>query len=373
MTNAKLISCEQLYNCTDEKYNDKNTTFRANPSIAITKKGRIFVSYLTGGRCEPHIENYCVLIYSDDSADTWKKTPALIIPSNRENLIHALDMQLWISQKGSLYVFWAQNNVEIAEKGKRGNYVDGYLFNDKTHALWVTVCENPDAQQLTFSTPRCIGKGILRNKPLVLKNGRWLNCNYTQDSGCYEYSVSDDNGESYLHMSGAERLHTHIIDEPMAYQRKDGSIYMLSKTRLGELAQTVSYDNAQSWSETVLSGIEAPHSRFFISRTPADNIMLVKNDDRDIRCKMTVCLSEDDGKTWKYKKCIDGRGIVACPDADFYGEKAYVVYDYDENDDTVKLNLSARWQLGKKDIMIASFTMEDIKNPDTEIVAQVIK
>ena len=78
--------------------------------------------------------------------------------------------------------------------------------------------------------------------------------------------------------------------------------------------------------------------------------MLVHNDSEESRCNMTVKLSEDDGKTWKYSRTIDTRNKISYPDADFHGGKIYLTYD--------------RERTGAKEILFLSFTEEDIMNPD---------
>lgn len=355
MDNAKNIPCSLLLNSKDPKYHVDNRKFQGCPTIAITPKGRIYAGWYAGGRCEPHIENYNLLVYSDDQGKTWSD-PLLVIPSSKENLVHALDIQLWVSPEGKLHVFWVQNNVEVARPGLNGLYVDGYLFTDNSHAEWLTVCENPDAEQLVFSAPRYLDKGFLRCKPLVLENGRWINFNYSQDDPRYQYSISDDKGNTYIHKFGAVKKAT-PFDETMAYQKKDGSIRMLARTFEGELAESTSYDSGETWTDTVYSGIDSPNTRFFIARTPSGNVLLINNDHRLARLNMTIYLSEDDGVTWKYKKCIDTRHTTY-PDADFHNGKIFLVYD--------------RGRVDTREIHFLSFTEEDIKNPECVLTTQII-
>lgn len=356
MYKADTLPCELLINTEDSKYDESTRLFQGCPTIAVTKNGRIYAGWYSGGRCEPHIENYNIVVFSDDLGATWSK-PLLIIPSNKEECIQALDIQLWISPEGKLYVFWVQNNAEPAQIGKQGHYVDGYLFNDMRHAEWAVICDDPDADTPAFSQPRYLDKGFLRCKPLVTDNGRWINFNYSQDSTKYQYSISDDKGKTYTHMSGSEKIPT-PFDETMAYQKKDGSIRMLARTYVGELAECTSYDNGETWTKTVLSGIDSPNTRFFISRTPSGNVILINNDDRTIRRNMTVYLSEDDGATWKYKKCIDSRNNVSYPDADFYDGRIYMTYDCGRVSD--------------REILFLSFTEDDIKNPDCVLTPRII-
>jgi len=88
--NAKN-SCKVLYKPTNPIYDEQIRNFQGCPTIAVTKKGRIFLGWYSGGVKEPHIENYNILVYSDDDGKTFTK-PYIIIPSDKERLVHALDI-----------------------------------------------------------------------------------------------------------------------------------------------------------------------------------------------------------------------------------------------------------------------------------------
>lgn len=351
--NAKNICCDFLYNTNDEKYAEEIRQFQGCPTIAITKGGRIFLGWYAGGTTEPHMDNYNLLIYSDDKGKSWSK-PVLIIPSNKEKCIHALDIQLWIGPDNKLYVFWVQNNTRIStdediahKEWQTWARNDGFDFFDWVHAEWLAVCDNPDDSEIIFDEPRYIDKGFLRCKPTVLENGRWILCNYDQTSTEYGYSISDDNGKTFRHCYGAEKVFT-SCDEPMVYQKRDGTLCMYARTNVGQLAKCESYDNGETWGEAKLTGIKDPGSRFFISRTPTGKILLVNNDHTDDRYNMTVYLSDDDGETWKYKRCIDSRCQLSYPDVDFYDGRIYLTYDYNRKTDA--------------QILFTSFTEDDIMN-----------
>lgn len=356
MDNAKKISCDLLFNPCDEKYSEKIREFQGCPTIAITKGGRIFMGWYSGGICEPHMDNYNLLIYSDDKGGTWSE-PIMIIPSNKEKRIHSLDIQLWVSPEGKLFVFWVQNNVVPVEEGRMGRYTDGYLFNDRIHAEWVTVCDDPDAEKLSFSQPRYLDQGFLRCKPLVTQSGRWINFNYSKAGRKYQYSISDDKGNTYRHMEGVEKIPT-PFDESMAYQKKDGSIRMFARSYTGQITECTSFDDGETWTEAKMSGIDSPSTRFYVSRTPSGRIILVNNDERLDRNNMTVYLSEDDGVTWKYKRCIDPRTDLSYPDVDFYDGRIYLTYD--------------RERMGAKEILFTSFTEEDVMNEDYEFDIKIV-
>lgn len=66
MDNAKNISCDVLYKPQSIKFSEEIRMFQGCPTIAVTKKGRIYLGWYSGGTSEPHMENYNLVIYSDD-------------------------------------------------------------------------------------------------------------------------------------------------------------------------------------------------------------------------------------------------------------------------------------------------------------------
>ncbi len=367
MNNAQVTAVPVLYRPTDPTYDEAPRRFQGCPTIAVTKGGRIYLGWYAGGDREPHMENYNLLICSDDKGETWS-SPLLVIPSSKELCIHALDIQLWISPVGILYVFWVQNHTypddggeKHAEKGQPLAWNNGWVFPDFDHNAWYVTCDNPDDADPVFSEPRRMDNGFLRCKPLVTDTGRILLFNYDQTAGKglerYGYSVSDDDMKTTVHHYGAEKLATYF-DEAMAYQKKDGTIRMLARTWLGELGEAVSCDDGDTWSEAYPSGITAADTRFFISRTPRGRVLLIVNDNAKSRTDMTLCLSEDDGETWAYKKCIDTRADISYPDADFLGDEIVLTYD--------------RERTGAKEINFVRIKEEDIMNPETEITVRCI-
>lgn len=360
MSHADKTACDFLLNSADAAYAEQICQFQGCPTVAVTRKGRFFLGWYAGGVTEPDMDNYNLLVYSDDDGETWSD-PVVIIPSNKARSIHALDIQLWISPEGKLFVFWVQNNtVQINEHNKEElkNYtLGGWAFNDFRHAQWLSVCDDPDAPTLSFSVPRCIDYGFLRCKPLVLKDGGWLLFNYDQMHDRYGYSISCDRGRTYQHFYGAPKIAT-PFDEAMAYERKDGSIRMLARSSTGKLGESISYDGAVTWSEAVQSEIDNPDTRFFAAVTPTGRVLMVNNDHPKERTNMTVYLSEDDGATWKYKRCIDTRSDVSYPDVDFYGGRIYLTYD--------------RERTGAGEILFLSFTEDDIMDEQHPFTPRVV-
>ena len=356
MKYASSLPCPLLFSPREDRYAPSIRKFQGCPTLAVTRGGRIYMGWYAGGSKEPHMENYNLLIFSDDQGVTWSD-PLLIIPSSKERCVHALDIQLWTAPDGRLFVFWVQNNTRPYTPGAEGTVVDGFVFDDYTHAEWLVICDDPDAKAPVFSAPRYLDQGFLRCKPTVLSNGAWLNFNYDQMNSRYGYSISCNQGQTYIRHYGAEKIET-PFDETMAYEKRDGSIRMLARCTKGELAQSISRDGGVTWSEACLSGISSPSSRFFISRTPSGRILLIHNDHPEKRCNMTLCLSEDDGETWPYRRCIDSRIEISYPDADFYDGKIYFTYD--------------RERTGAKEILFGACTEEDIMDPSRPLPIRII-
>lgn len=362
--NASAIPCDILYRPTDPRYAESIRQYQGCPTIAVTHGKRIFLGWYSGGITEPHIDNYNLLIYSDDEGKTWS-SPLLVIPSSRELGIHALDIQLWTDPRGFLHVYWVQNRAcpkpdVLPEKQLPDQpliVIDGWLFDDFAHNEWEIVCENPDDDNPVFSEPRRLDQGFLRCKPVVLADGTWMNFNYDQMTTRYGYSTSTDEGKTFTRHYGAEKIGTYF-DECMAYQKTDGTIRMMARCRDGQLAESRSYDNGATWTPAELNGITAADTRFFLSRTPSGRVLLITNDDPKIRRNMTISLSDDDGATWKYRRCIDTRAGISYPDADFRDGYIYMTYD--------------RERTGAKEIFFLRFTEEDIMDESVPLVPQIV-
>ena len=362
--NAKNIPCGFLINPTDEKYAEETRQFQGCPTIAVTPKGRVFLGWYSGGGGEPQMDNYNVVVYSDDDGESFSK-PVVIIPSSKENLVHAIDIQLWMHDSGELYIFWTQNNVEkidsmeehvFFENGfPRVNY-GGYNFLDRRHTMWCSICKNPDADVPEFTKPERLDYGFLRCKPFKISDGRYLFFNYDQTTDNYMMSITED-CKKFTRIKGAEKLLTHH-DETMGYQMSDGRIRMLARANgIGRLAESYSYDGGLTWTRAEASDIVSAATRFFVSRTPSGRILLIHNDHPSERTNMTVCLSEDDGRTWEHKLLIDNRAELSYPDADFYDGKIYITYDRERH--------------GAREIILAALTEDDIVNGKNDIELKV--
>lgn len=219
------------------EYHESNRAWQGAPSIAMTDSGRLFVGFMSGGIYEPDPRNHMVLVYSDDKGDTWSE-PVLVIESKPENNTRCFEIELWRSPKNELWMFW----VEVPYK--KGLSLPTYeqqinMENDSEyHALesqsvtYVSICEDPDADELEFSEPRSLFNAVIRNTPYVTDSGRWLFPTYiTSPREFYQFHYSDDCGKTFHPTEKCfGRATGRAYDEPSFHKCADGRIAVTVRT-----------------------------------------------------------------------------------------------------------------------------------------------
>lgn len=333
-----------------EKFSEKYRLWQGIPSIEVTQGGRMFLTFYSGGIKE-EIGNYVILAKSDDGEHFED-----IVITYKEGF-RCYDPCLWIDPLGRLWFTWG-----VAPD----------------HATWASVCDDPDADKLSWSAPRIIGREVMMNKPTVLSTGEWLFpiavWDWVKVSGGYN-GVSDaagkqsklserlafvyksiDNGEHFERLGGSS-VPQRSFDEQMVLEKTDGSLAMYVRTTYG-IGVSYSYDRGKTWTRGGNSGLRGPCSRFHIRRLKSGRVLLINHFNYTGRSHLTALLSEDDGKTWPYKLLLDERANVSYPDAtencDGY---IYITYDRERGaflDTLEKAYASAR------EIITAKITEEDI-------------
>ena len=320
------------------------------PSIEVTKGGRVFLTYYSGGIKE-EIGNYCILSKSDDGEHFEDVAIAY------KEGFRCYDPCLWIDPLGRLWFTW------------------GVAPN---HSVWASVCDDPDADELLWSEPRMIGSEVMMNKPVVLSTGEWLfpiavwnlmgqsvgaggvvdqSGKQSSESERLAFAVkSVDRGESFERLGGAD-VPKRSYDEHMILERNNGSLAMYVRTTYG-IGVAYSYDRGKSWTRGENSDLGGPCSRFFIRRLKSGRVLLINHFNYVGRSHLTAMLSEDDGISWPYKLLLDERNNVSYPDAT-ENEDGYIYITYDRErgaflDSLEKAYASAR------EILMAKITEEDI-------------
>ncbi len=287
------------------------------PSMACTRRGRQFAGWLTGGDAEPDKRNFNVLVHSDDGGISWSK-PVLAIESIAGENVCSVDIQLWVDPENRLWAFWTQRHHNLPPESFQ--WIQG----------WAVVCDDPDAAELKWSEPKFIAPGFLRNKPTVLSDGRWLMCAWSRHGDRYQYAESKDRGATWTLRRGPVIPPQYRKDygEMMVLERRDGSLWMLSRVSAGVIYQATSADGGATWSDATPTELVSPSTRFFIGRLASGRVLLIKNNHPRVRCNLTAYLSEDDGRTWKHAMLLEA-GYCTYPDAQEGSDgMIYMIYDH---------------------------------------------
>lgn len=327
-----------------EQYYSEKRLWQGIPSVEVTDKGRIFVTFYSGEITE-QIGNVSMVFMSDDGKNFGEPVVAAYLEDHR-----CYDPCLWIDPLGRLWFTWG--------KGPK-------------HETYGAICEDPDADKLIWGEEFKIGEDVMMNKPTALSSGEWLFpiavwkepliCmqKYKEDkeTGAFVYQTVD-NGKSFTKLGGVNAW-GRTYDEHMLLEMNNGAIRMYIRTKYG-IAMSDSYDGGLTWTEAKDSGIGGPDARFHIRRLKSGRILQINHYNYKGRNNLTALLSEDDGKTWKYKMLIDERDNVSYPDAKEAADGyIYIVYDRDRASGAETLDEANKTP---REILIAKITEEDIIN-----------
>lgn len=312
------------------------------PSIEVTKRGRTFLTFYSGGTRE-EIGNFAVVIVSDDGKNFSEPIVAAVEPDNR-----CFDPCLWIDPLGRLWFTWCVMPED---------------------AVYGAICDDPDAEKLTWHEPVLIGHDVMMNKPTVLSSGEWIfpiavwaeklfrgyYCSKDADRGAFVYR-SVDQGRTFQKIGGTI-MPQRSFDEHMILELEDERLAMYVRTYYG-IGVSYSFDRGKTWTEGVDSGLGGPCSRFFIRRLKSGRVLLINHVDFRGRNNLTAMLSEDDGRTWPYRLLLDGRDNVSYPDATQTGDGAiHITYDRERGGFLSSMDAV---YASAREILTACITEEDI-------------
>ena len=315
-------------------------------SIEVTPKGRIFITFYSGGTKE-EFGNFAMIVKSDDGISYSEPIAVAYKEGYR-----CFDPCLWIDPLGRLWFTW------------------GVAPEDATYGC---ICEDPDADVLCWGEPFLIGHDVMMNKPVVLSSGEWLFplavWNYdvrtlapefdskTEEKGSFVYCTRDQ-GKTFVKLGKAEVENRHF-DEHMVVELRDKRLMMLVRTRYG-IGVSYSEDKGLTWSEGVDSGLGGPSSRFHITRLKSGRLLLINHVDFTRRNNLKALLSEDDGKTWSTGLMLDERSAISYPDAK-EADDGYIYITYDRERGAFKKSMEEALSCARE-ILVARITEEDIMN-----------
>jgi len=319
------------------------------PSLDITKNGRIFATWYSGGHTEM-FGNYCLLVYSDDGGLSFSEPIAVIDVGGSAR---AYDPCVFCDPLGRLWFFYSvmpNNRVE---------YV---------------LCNDPDGAVLLFEEPRVLCEGeaeVMLNRPIVRRDGAWLFPTAVWSPELTVGSVKKDSmgarcsktgakvhitydGGKTFELGGCVTLKDRWYDEHRLLERENGDIEIYIRTTYG-VGRSLSRDGGMTFAGDE-KAFDGPNSRIAIIRLSSGNILLVNHVDFIGRNNLTAVLYDKDFSPLG-SLLLDARANVSYPDAQEHNGYIYVIYDrergaiYDPNCDYTD---SAR------EILLAKVREEDI-------------
>lgn len=310
-----------------------NRAFTGISSLAVAPNGRLWVTWYAGHTPGEDHNNYVVLATSGDGGATWKEL--LTVDPDGEGPRRTFDPEVWIAPDGRLRWIWS----------------DRTLPHINSDVIWMIVLDDPESEGTVWHPPVYVTQGVMMCKPIVLSSGEWALpvCTWYSENSS-KMVVSTDNGKTWSVRGGANMpREDRCFDEHMFVERKDGSIWCLSRAKSG-IREAVSTDRGVTWSPLVPSPIQHPSARFFITRLLSGNLLLVKHgpiEKKTGRSHLMAFVSKDDGRRWEGGLMLDERNGVSYPDGQQTADGTiYITYDFD--------------RIGKRHILFSTFREEDV-------------
>lgn len=323
-----------------EASSSEKRTWQGIPGVERTVKGRVFVTWFSGGPKEPAPENTTYLCYSDDQGKTFTEPTPM---ARASQVGRAFDPTLWIDPAGRLWYLFNRGNKTTAQ-----------------HNVYARTCADPDAATPVWSDEFYVGYkessfSFRMNKPTVLSSGEWIMPVTHAAEPIYDWhghakhlhgvGISADQGRTWS-LHGAVKAPFWAL-ENMIVQQRDGRLWMLIRTGSGVLWESYSSDCGKTWSDGAPTTIANPGSRFFIRRLASGNLLLVNHYKYKGRSHLTATLSTDDGRTWNEGLLLDERDNISYPDGVQAADGLiWIVYDRDRQ--------------GAGEILLATFREADV-------------
>jgi hypothetical protein len=172
---------------------------------------------------------------------------------------------------------------------------------------------------------------MTRTHPTILESGKILLLLYSDGFNFGLIAISEDDGETW---KSSLPIVGRGLNQPSLIVRKDGSIdaYMRDDgDEPGRIMISHSADEAYSWTYGQKSDIPNPGASIEILKLKNDHWLLVYNDVDDGRYSLAVAVSDDEGKTWKWKKKLEDQkdGSFSYPSViQAKDDRIHVTYTY---------------------------------------------
>lgn len=198
------------------------------------------------------------------------------------------------SVKSSLTTAWEKYKVKMDSLSKGENMIRSGRIKDG---------EKEKSADLGYPLTRRLGWQT-KNKAVFLGN-RMIVPLYSDGFDCSLFAISDDEGKNWIFsnpvLGGAGIQATILIGKDsslVAYLRDNGPAPQ-------RMQRTESHDKGLTWTIPKDDILPNPGAGFDAVTLPTGEWVMVFNDSEENRHNLSVAVSEDEGKTWKWKKNIE--------------------------------------------------------------------
>jgi predicted neuraminidase len=254
-----------------------------NPCLFIDPRGRLWLLWPTilANRWETALMKYRIASkYAPDGPPRWEIDAVLHLTPGTNFAVQA-------------NAFW-----ETAESWARQN-PSPELPADKVEAYFAGL-----RARAADKLYRRLG-WMTRAHPFVLDGRRLIVPLYSDGFDCSLMAITDDWGQSW-------RASTPLMGlaniQPSIVQRNDGSLYTLMRDNgppPQRLMQSESRDRGETWSAVTDSEVPNPGSGAEVIRLRNGHWALIGNDTEDGRHRLAVWISDDEGRSWKWRRNLE--------------------------------------------------------------------
>lgn len=280
--------------------------------------GRVVSAWFAGTKEKSDDVNILTAVRESDG--TWS-TPVKVTAD--ENIAH------WNP------VLFEKNDGTIALFFKVGREIDSwktYVAYSKDGKSWSEPKELVEGDESG-------GRGPVKNKPIRLSDGTVLAPASDESGKTWRafVDVSNDDGETWERTDFIEAK-LGFVDVPMIqptlWQSKDGSVHMLTRTKVGKIYRSDSFDNGKTWSKAYPTSLSNNNSGIDLDTDDSGRIFLVCNPYGlpGVRTPLSLFVSTDDGKTFTRIKNFEvGLGEYSYPAIVVKGDTVHVTYTYERD------------------------------------------
>ncbi|MCD6598396.1 MAG: exo-alpha-sialidase [Bacteroidales bacterium] len=274
-----------------------------NPILFLNNQNKLFLMWIIveANRWEASILKFkTTMDYNNEGAPVWKWQDILLMKPGVEFEKRVKEQ---FEKYGRKDLVWAEYALPYEE-------------------MLIEAAKDPKKRETGWMT---------RTHPTILENGKILLPLYSDGFNFGLIAISEDDGETW---KSSLPIVGRGLNQPSLIVRNDGSIdaYMRDDgDEPGRIMISHSSDEGYSWTYAQKSEIPNPGASIEILKLKNSHWLLVYNDMDDGRYSIAVAISDDEGKTWKWKKNLENTegGSFSYPSViQTKDNKIHVTYTY---------------------------------------------